>query len=56
MVLRRRNSVVGGKCDLSSALLVSETIQDTARVTMENEYELACDLSNDAFPMTLSDP
>jgi len=29
--------------------LVSETIQDMAIVTMEDEYELVCDLSNGAI-------
>ena len=28
---------------------ISETIQYVAIVTMENEYELACDLSNGAI-------
>jgi len=33
---------------LLTYLLISQTIQDIAIVTMEGEYELVCDLSNDA--------
>jgi len=28
---------------------ISKTVQDTAIVTMENEYELVCDLSSGAI-------
>jgi len=37
VVLRRRKTVVGGKCALPSALLVFKTIRDTAIVTMEDK-------------------
>ena len=33
---------------LLTYLLISQTIQDIAIVTMEGEYELVCDLSNGA--------
>ena len=35
---------------------VMKTVQDTAIVTMEDEYELVCDLLKASFSMTLNDP
>jgi len=38
----------------SFIIIVSKTMQDTAIVTMENESELVCDLSNGAISTDLA--